>query len=163
VYGHRANHHRVSPIAPHTAMKQLRIVTSGISGGGSLTRPFRDARRFPLTRFSPYSHAHVGRERFGICPSFQGPFSVAPCQTFSGLTNRCVDGLADTAWTMRTASAHGWRMQTSVRAAAPSKPPAPSTPTPSPSSQVSAQCLLFHCVAPTSATRFTSSSRRVEF
>jgi hypothetical protein len=31
-------------------MKQLRIVTSGISGGRSLTRPFRDARSFPSTR-----------------------------------------------------------------------------------------------------------------
>jgi hypothetical protein len=30
--------------------KQLRIVTLGISGGRSLTRPFRDARRFPSTR-----------------------------------------------------------------------------------------------------------------
>ena len=31
----------------HTAMQKLRIVTLGISGGSSLTRPFRDARRFP--------------------------------------------------------------------------------------------------------------------
>jgi hypothetical protein len=29
--------------------KSLRIVTCGISGGGWLTRPFRDARRFPST------------------------------------------------------------------------------------------------------------------
>jgi hypothetical protein len=30
--------------------KDLRIVTVGIEGGRSLTRPFRDARRFPSTR-----------------------------------------------------------------------------------------------------------------
>jgi hypothetical protein len=33
-----------------TAMQKLRIVTLGISGGRALTRPFRDARRFPSTR-----------------------------------------------------------------------------------------------------------------
>jgi hypothetical protein len=33
-----------------TAMRKLRIVTVGISGGGSLTRPLRDVRRFPSTR-----------------------------------------------------------------------------------------------------------------
>jgi hypothetical protein len=41
----------VSACSPHrTAMKKLRIVTVGISGGRSLTRPFRDARRFHSTR-----------------------------------------------------------------------------------------------------------------
>jgi hypothetical protein len=34
-----------------SAMKKMRIVTLGISGGRSLTRPFRDARRFPSTRW----------------------------------------------------------------------------------------------------------------
>jgi hypothetical protein len=34
-----------------TAMSKLRIVTLGISGGRSLTRPLRDARRFPSTRW----------------------------------------------------------------------------------------------------------------
>jgi hypothetical protein len=33
-----------------TAMQKPRIVTLGISGGGSLTRPLRDARRFPSKR-----------------------------------------------------------------------------------------------------------------
>jgi hypothetical protein len=33
----------------HSAISQ-RIVTVGFSGGGELTRPFRDARRFPSTR-----------------------------------------------------------------------------------------------------------------
>ena len=31
----------------HAAMEKSRIVTVGISGGRSLTRPFRDARRPP--------------------------------------------------------------------------------------------------------------------
>jgi hypothetical protein len=39
--------HTVRP----TAMQKLRIVTWGFSGGRSLTRPFRDARRFPSTRW----------------------------------------------------------------------------------------------------------------
>jgi hypothetical protein len=34
---------------PYEATKKLRIVTFGISGGRSLTRLLRDARRFPLT------------------------------------------------------------------------------------------------------------------
>jgi hypothetical protein len=34
-------------VARGTAMQQLRIVTLGISGGRSLTRSSRDARRFP--------------------------------------------------------------------------------------------------------------------
>jgi hypothetical protein len=34
--------------------------------GDELTRQFRDARRFPSTRFSPYSHVHVRRERLGF-------------------------------------------------------------------------------------------------
>ena len=35
--------------AHRTAMQKLRIVALGISGGRSLTRPFRDARRFLST------------------------------------------------------------------------------------------------------------------
>jgi hypothetical protein len=34
-------------------MKELRIVPVGISGGRSLTRLLRDARRFPSTRWYP--------------------------------------------------------------------------------------------------------------
>ena len=34
-----------------TARPKLRIVTVGVSGGRSLTVPFRDARRFPFTRW----------------------------------------------------------------------------------------------------------------
>jgi hypothetical protein len=36
--------------ARRSAMRKLRIVMLGILGGRSLTRPFRDARRFPSTR-----------------------------------------------------------------------------------------------------------------
>jgi hypothetical protein len=57
-----------------------RIVTVGVSGGGSLTGPLRDARRFPSTRW----YLVLGTTRtalgFGICPSFKA-FSVAPCRT----------------------------------------------------------------------------------
>ena len=38
------------PPRQDTAMQKLRIVILGISGGRSLTRPIRDARRFPSTR-----------------------------------------------------------------------------------------------------------------
>ena len=40
---------------------QRRIVTSGISGGGSLAAPLRDARRFPSTRGTPYRGLRVLR------------------------------------------------------------------------------------------------------
>jgi hypothetical protein len=41
--------YRVGVVSPgRTSMKKSRVVTLGISG--SLTRPFRDARRFPSTR-----------------------------------------------------------------------------------------------------------------
>jgi hypothetical protein len=59
-------------------MQKLRIVTLGISGGGSLNRPFRDARRFPYC--SPYSHVHVRRESLGF-DIVLWPFSVAACRT----------------------------------------------------------------------------------
>ena len=49
-----------------TAMQKLRIVAVGISGGRSLTRPFRDSADFPLDEFSPYSHVHVRRECLGF-------------------------------------------------------------------------------------------------
>jgi hypothetical protein len=40
-----------------TATNKLRIVTLGISGGGSLTRPLRDTRRFPSARWYPVPRA----------------------------------------------------------------------------------------------------------
>jgi hypothetical protein len=43
--------------------------------GASFTSPFRDARRhFLLHDCSPYSHVHVRRERFEICPSVKAIF-----------------------------------------------------------------------------------------
>jgi hypothetical protein len=51
----------------------------GISGGRALTGPFRDARRFPSTRWYPVPGATRTPLGFGIClPVVQGPFSVAP-------------------------------------------------------------------------------------
>jgi hypothetical protein len=48
--------------------KQLRIVTLRISGGRSLTGPFRDARRFPSTRLPPVPGATRTPRVFGIFP-----------------------------------------------------------------------------------------------
>jgi hypothetical protein len=55
----------------HTAMKTLRIVTVGISGGRWLTRPLRDARQFHSTRWYPVPGATRTPLGFGICPSFK--------------------------------------------------------------------------------------------
>jgi hypothetical protein len=46
----------------------------GISGGGSLTGPLRDARRFPSTRWYPVPGATRPTLGFGIGPSFKGHF-----------------------------------------------------------------------------------------
>ena len=54
--------------------KRLRIVTLGISGWRSLTRPFRDARRFPSTRWYPVLTCTRTTRKFGICRSFKGHF-----------------------------------------------------------------------------------------
>jgi hypothetical protein len=56
---------------PRTATKKLRIATLGISGGRSLTGPFRDARRFPSTRWYPVPVATRTPSGLGICPSFK--------------------------------------------------------------------------------------------
>jgi hypothetical protein len=65
---------RLSEPGRWTAMQTLRIVTSGISGGRSLTRPFRDARRFPSTRLYPVPRARRTPRTCGRCPSFKGHF-----------------------------------------------------------------------------------------
>jgi hypothetical protein len=44
----------------------------GISGGRSLTGPFRDARRLPSTRWYPVPKATRTTLGFGMCPSFKG-------------------------------------------------------------------------------------------
>jgi hypothetical protein len=51
------------------AMQQLRIVTLRFRVGDELTRPFRDARRFPSTRLYlvPRGYTHD----VGVCPSFK--------------------------------------------------------------------------------------------
>jgi hypothetical protein len=55
-------------------MKKLRIVTIGISGGGSLTRPLRDARRFSSTRWYSVPGATRATLGFGIRLSFKRHF-----------------------------------------------------------------------------------------
>jgi hypothetical protein len=51
--------------------ENLRIVTIEISGGRSLTGPFRDARRFPSTRSYPVPRATRTTLGFCIRPSFK--------------------------------------------------------------------------------------------
>jgi hypothetical protein len=72
---------------------RLRIVTVGVSGvGDELTRPFRDARRFPSTRGYPVPGATRATSGFEICPSFKG-HSLSPrakrCRYDSQLIHRC--------------------------------------------------------------------------
>jgi hypothetical protein len=50
----------------NTAMQKLRIVTCGISGGRTLTRPLRDARRFPSTRSYPVPRSSRTPRKFRI-------------------------------------------------------------------------------------------------
>jgi hypothetical protein len=71
-----------------------RIATLGISGGGSLTRPLRDARRFPSTRWYLVPDATRKTRVFGICPSFKGQFLCAPCQTRVTIRNLFIAGCA---------------------------------------------------------------------
>jgi hypothetical protein len=61
----------------------MRIVTLGISGGRSLTRPFRDARRFPSTRLQPVVNMYTYAARVWDLSIVQGPLSVAPCPTLT--------------------------------------------------------------------------------
>jgi hypothetical protein len=68
---------------PCTATHELRVVTVGVSGGRSLTRPFRDARQdFPLQDGIPYSHVRRGAGVWDLS-IVQGPFSVAPCRALA--------------------------------------------------------------------------------
>jgi hypothetical protein len=67
----------------HTAM-QKRIVTLqrvGISGGRWLTRPFRDARRFPLYTIAARTQMYTHDASVWDLSLVQGAFSVAPRQT----------------------------------------------------------------------------------
>ena len=85
-----------------TATQKLRISTSGISGGRSLTRPFRGARRFPSTRWYLVLTCTRTPRKFGICPSFKGHFlspRAKPHQSDPQLWRRCTpvgpDGVSD--------------------------------------------------------------------
>jgi hypothetical protein len=57
---------------------KLRIVTLGISGGRPLTRPFRDARRFPSLGLWPVPRATRKPRKFAIRPSFKGHSVAVP-------------------------------------------------------------------------------------
>jgi hypothetical protein len=63
---------------PPYSDEKLRIVTGGISGGGSLTGPLRDARRFPSTRWFPVPGGYAYDVGVWDLSIVQGPFSVAP-------------------------------------------------------------------------------------
>jgi hypothetical protein len=55
--------------AQQRCKQELRIVTRGVSGGRSLTRPLRDARRFHSTRWYLVPGATRTPRKFGICLS----------------------------------------------------------------------------------------------
>jgi hypothetical protein len=55
-------------------MKRVANRDSGVSGGRSHTRPFRDARRFPSTRLYPVLTCAQTTREFGIRPSFKEHF-----------------------------------------------------------------------------------------
>jgi hypothetical protein len=80
LHGARRHHHAATLRLPRrarvaragdAATNKLRIVTLGISGGRSLTGPFRDARRFPSTRWYLVPGATCTTLGLGICPSFK--------------------------------------------------------------------------------------------
>jgi hypothetical protein len=79
------------------AMTNLRIATSEISGGRSLTRPFRDARRFlSLYMLVPgLTYTRTARKS-GICPSFKGHFLSPRAQRYDSqlFTRRSARALA---------------------------------------------------------------------
>ena len=68
-------------------MQRIVTATVAVSGGGSLTRPLRDARRFPTTRWYPlygvpsYRGLHVRRWGLGFVHRFKDHFLFAPCRT----------------------------------------------------------------------------------
>jgi hypothetical protein len=64
-------------------MKKSRIVTLGISGGGSLTGPF--TRRPPISLYTmvPRTGGYAYAAKVWDLSIIQGPVSVAPCQTRS--------------------------------------------------------------------------------
>jgi hypothetical protein len=82
-----------------TATGKLRIGTV-FSGGGSLTRPFRDAHHFPSTRLKPVLTCTRTTLKFGICPSFMGHFPAPnPNRYDSQLFHRWATRDETTPWT----------------------------------------------------------------
>jgi hypothetical protein len=72
-------HTRVRVDRSRTAMEKSRIVAVGISGGGSLTGPLRDARRFPSTRWFPVPEGYAYAVGVWDLSIIQGP-SRAICR-----------------------------------------------------------------------------------
>jgi hypothetical protein len=68
-----------SPPQTHAVQRcnTLRIGTSGISGEITSRGRFATPADSPPHDCSPHSHVHARPRKFGICPSFRGPFSVA--------------------------------------------------------------------------------------
>jgi hypothetical protein len=68
-------------------------LTCGISGRRLLTRPFRDARRFPSPGLYPVLTCTRTPRKVGICPSFKGHFLSPrvpiPDVTIRNLFHRC--------------------------------------------------------------------------
>jgi hypothetical protein len=75
----------VSPTVSRTAMKESRIVTEGISGGGEMSSRgrFVTPADFPRRECSPFRGLRGTPRTFGILSIVQGPFSVAPCQALT--------------------------------------------------------------------------------
>jgi hypothetical protein len=65
---------RTPPQSAGRAASAYRIVTCGVSGGRSLMRSLRGARRFPSTRWYPVPGLRVRRWDMEVCPSFKGHF-----------------------------------------------------------------------------------------
>jgi hypothetical protein len=61
-------------LPPTKRRKSCELSRLGVSGGRAHTRPLRDARRFPSTRWYLVPGAMRTTLGFGICPSFKGRF-----------------------------------------------------------------------------------------
>jgi hypothetical protein len=83
-------------------------LTLGISGERSLTRPFRDARRFPSTRLYPVPRATRTTRKCGICPPFKDQFRPVP-KTLCVTTRHFCIAVCSTPCTSGATSRCGWR------------------------------------------------------
>jgi hypothetical protein len=94
-----------------TAMQKWRIVTVEISGGRSLTKPFRDARRFPSYTRVARTHMYTYAAQVWDWSLVQGPFSVAPCQTLALRFATCSSrhgAVSSQGWRCRCCSRRRW-------------------------------------------------------